>query len=181
MAKLMAITRDLPFHLENKVKFTDLTAAINQPLYQSNLVHTDFPPSAVYSPLPYLVAASGILVGKALGASPLIIFLPRTRLQFVGVELHRLQNAAIDPGVQMDVFSAFLSPMSINQAISYSADSLTNALSFFALGYCLYLTFPADNVNLKKLLPLFALAILLPLTKPPLCSLDRPSFINPGT
>jgi uncharacterized membrane protein len=172
IVKLMAITRDVPFHLENKVRFADLAASINQPLQQSDLVHTDFPASAVYSPIPYLISAFGIFVGRVLGASPLIIFyLGRAFNLIVWASLVYLA-LRLTPVYKWVFLLLFLSPMSLNQAVSYSADSLTNALSFFTIGYCLYLTFTVDKtINLKDLLPLIALAILLPLTKPPYAAL----------
>jgi hypothetical protein len=48
MVKFMAITRDVPFHSENKVKVAELAASLNQPLLRSDPVHTDFSASAVY-------------------------------------------------------------------------------------------------------------------------------------
>jgi uncharacterized membrane protein len=172
IVKLMAVTRDVPFHLENKVKFADLADSINQPLQQSDLVHTDFPASAVYSPIPYMISALGIFVGRVLGASPLIIFyLGRAFNLVIWASLVYLA-LHLTPVYKWVFLLLFLSPMSLNQAASYSADSLTNALSFFTICYCLYLAFTVEKtINLKDLLPLFVLALLLPLTKPPYAAL----------
>jgi uncharacterized membrane protein len=168
IVKLMAITRDVPFHLDKKVNLAALTASFNQPLLQSDPVHTDFPASAVYSPLPYLVSAFGIFIGRILGASPLIIFYLGRALNFLVWTFLVFQAVHLTPVFRWTFLLLFLSPMSLNQAVSFSADSLTNALSFFAVGYGLYLALKIDRIlNWKDFFPLLALAILLPLTKPP--------------
>jgi uncharacterized membrane protein len=180
MVKLMAITRDVPFHLDKKVNLAALTGSFNQPLLQSDPVHTDFPASAVYSPLPYLVSALGIFVGRILGASPLIIFYLGRALNFLVWTFLVYQALRLAPVFKWTFLLLFLSPMSLNQAVSFSADSLTNALSFFAVGYGLYLALKVDRIlNWKDFLPLLALAILLPLTKPPYAVLIAIIFLIP--
>jgi uncharacterized membrane protein len=177
---LMAVTQGVPFHPEKKVNLRDLASSYGRPLRQSDPVHTDFPASAVYSPLPYLVSASGIFVGRTLDTSPLVIFyLGRVFNLAVWAYLTYLA-LRLTPVFKWTFLLLFLSPMSLNQAVSYSADSLTNALSFFAIGYCLYLALTTESIlNLKDLLPLFALAILMPLTKPPYAALIGLMFLIP--
>lgn len=178
--QLLGYTSILPFHVENKLQPNELLAHGSQPLREEEQFPKGLPASSVYSPLPYIFSAIGIKLARLAGLAPLWIFyagrlanlLVWTALVYLGLR-HT-------PVFHWVFLLLLLTPMSLNQAVSYSADSLTNALSF--LWICMVLKMALDDrpMTWQRGAILLAFTILLPFTKPPYVALLLAAAIIPA-
>lgn len=120
-----------------------------------------------YSPIPYIVSAFAITLGKLLNLSPLVlIYIGRLANLLIWVFL-TYQAIRITPVHKWIFFMIALIPMTIFEAASLSADSLILGLSFLIIA--VFFKFAFDNVktkiNKKDIYVLSILLLLLALSK----------------
>ena len=178
--QLFGYTSILPFHVENKLRPKELLAHGSLPLDEEEQFPKGLPASSVYSPLPYLFSAMGIVLARVVGLSPLGIFyagrlsnlLAWTALVYLGLRRTPIFHWAF--------LLLLLTPMSLNQAASYSADSLTNAVSFLWICLVLELALDYKPFTWRRGAILLVFSILMPLTKPPYTALLLAAAIIPA-
>ena len=157
---------NLPFHPENKQERKNITSFLDLPLNPGDTVFVDFPNTALYSPIPYFPQSFGIIVGKFFNVSPLIlVYLGRMSNLILWI-LCVSTAIKITPIFKWLFILLALTPMSLFEASSLSADCFTNAISFLATSMFLYYAF--DNTKIIKhidLYILFTVTLLLTLSK----------------
>lgn len=157
---------DLRFHPERKQKIQEIFAVLNLPLNSQDRVFIKFNTTGLHAPIPYLPQAFGIGLGKLLNASPLILlYMGRLTNLAVWLVLSYL-TLKTTPIAKLVFFLLLLTPMSLFQAASLSADALTNGLAFLSIAIILENRLTRhSSIQPKNYLKLFALSILLCLAK----------------
>jgi uncharacterized membrane protein len=120
-----------------------------------------------YSPVPYIISAFAITLGKLLNLSPIIlIYLGRLANLLVWVFLTYLAIRII-PIHKWVLFMVALIPMTLFEAASLSADSLILGLSFLIVAIFFKYAFDENkkSINIKDVYILFILVLLLSLSK----------------
>jgi uncharacterized membrane protein len=151
---------------KNKQKLKDLWVQFKQPLNPDQRTFLVFSDTARYSSLAYLPQAVGISLGRWLEAPPVIIFY-----------LGRLTNGLtwfflvwwalkLTPIFKWVMTILALTPMSLFQAASVSADGVTNGIAFLTVSFFLYLSLgPLRRVENKHIALLCGLVFMLAFTK----------------
>jgi hypothetical protein len=127
-----------------------------------------FAPSAVYAPVPYIPAATGIRVGRWLGLSVLAMTLLARflgLLAYVAIVAFALVRM---PRWRVVLAVVALTPVCMFQAATISADGVTIALAFLAIALAMRLAQTDPGLSpTRALLEVGALGIALGLAKPP--------------
>lgn len=168
IGELLNVVSALPFHQEKHIYKSDITQFMSVPLYSLPPVLQNFPGTSVYSPFPYLFSTIAIFLGK-LTSPPVLIFF------YLGRIFNLLASLAIGfftlritPVYKWTITLLLLSPLALSQSASYSADSLTNAFSFFFTATCLNLAFNgSQTLSKKQLIYLAIMSVAITLTKAP--------------
>lgn len=166
IASTVMVFDSLPFHIDKKHKTENIFKTLDLPLNKKNKVFLHFPNTGLYTPVPYLPQILGIMLGKMFEFSPL-------KLMYIGrffnlcIWALLLYLAIKLTPVHKWVFLLLgLTPMSLSQAASLSADGLTNGLSFLLIAVILRKALAKDAVIDKKdICILFILSLLLALSK----------------
>jgi uncharacterized membrane protein len=177
--RLFGFTSSLPFNAGNKLKLKELLAFGGLPLDEQHRAPKQLPASSVYSPLPYLFSAAGIALARAAGLSPLWIYYAGRLVNLLIWTILAALGLRRTPVFRWVFLLLLLAPMSLSQAASYSADSLTNALSFLWICLALEMAFGGRPVALRQVIVLLAFAVILPLTKPPYAALLLAAAVIP--
>jgi uncharacterized membrane protein len=146
-------------------------------------VFIDFPNTVIYSPIPYIPQSIGISIGRILVVPPiLLVYLGRIVNLFAWISLVYCA-IKITPIHKWLFFLLALTPMSLFQSASLSADAATNGLSFLLIATLLNYAFSPQsqlsNLQIASIflmtglisqckiayLPLFNLYLILPITK----------------
>lgn len=148
-----------------KIAWEDILYQFREPLNLNDRVFVPFR-SSVYSPIAYAPSAFVIRIGIWCRCSPiLLMYLGRTANLVCWLFLVWI-SIRIIPFFKWVFFVLALTPMSLNQAASLSADSVTNALAFSTIAYFLYLSYGvAGKISAGKYVVAFALTLALCLTK----------------
>ncbi len=156
----------IPFNPKGKQKPENIFSLFNLPLESNNRVFVAFPNTAVYSPIPYLPQILGITLGKIIGLSPiLLMYVGRICNLLVWLILGYLA-IRVTPICKWTFFLLALTPMSLFQAASLSADAVTNGVAFLLIA-----TFLQTALESKKVVTgtqvfiIFLLSVLLALAK----------------
>ncbi|HEY9810329.1 MAG TPA: DUF2142 domain-containing protein [Halomicronema sp.] len=157
---------DIRFHPEKKQNPDDLLGLLKYRLNPKNRLFVSFPNTAIYSPIPYFPQALGMAMGRILQKPPIVlIYLGRLSNLLTWTSLIYL-TIKIIPFYKWLIFLLALTPMSLFQASSLSADAFTNGISFLFIATILSFTFaPFKFLKTKNILILGILAILLGLSK----------------
>ncbi len=172
------------FFINNREKI-GIYSLLNMHYNNDNTVFVDISKFIVitYSPVPYLAAVLFMALGKLFGLSPLIL-LYLGRLGNLLLWLFIIYLAIkITPVFKWIFLAISLMPLTLFQAASLSADSLTIALSFLTIA--IFLKFSLDT-NIKKIekkhvLILILVSLLLGLTKLPYILLFFMFFLIPAS
>lgn len=147
----------------------NLTSLLDIKFTSQNRVFEDISRIAVitYSPVPYIISAFAITLGKLLNLPPLVlIYLGRFVNLLTWVFLTYLAIRII-PVHKWVLFMIALIPMTLFEVASLSADSLILGLSFIIVA--IFFKFAFDNnkkkINKKDIYILFILLLLLSLSK----------------
>lgn len=124
-----------------------------------------YPAAASYNPILYIPQVFGLLVGRILHL-PLVYTLYLGRI-FALLAYSVIVYYAIKmvPFWKKFMFVFALLPITMQQAASFSADSVTIAVSFFAIAYLLRLIFSNKKLDKKNYLALIGLSALLAVCK----------------
>lgn len=156
----------IPFNPEGKQKPEKIFSLFNLPLESNNRVFVAFPNTAVYSPIPYLPQIIGIALGKIIGLSPiLLMYVGRICNLLVWLVLGYLA-IKITPICKWTFFLLALTPMSLFQAASLSADGVTNGVAFLLMAVFLQSALEEKKVVTgTQIFIIFLLSVLLALAK----------------
>lgn len=143
-------------------------------------VFTDHYSSCVYNSVPYIPQSLGFFVGNILNLDFMWIFYLGRLFNLVAYLLICAYSIRIIPRLKNLVLLLALMPMSLHQAVSLSADSLTNALSFLFISYILYLKYnEEDYLQRKNYIFIAVLSILISLVKITYFPLSLAVFLIP--
>lgn len=152
---------DLRFHPERKQNFRDIFAVSKIPLNPDDRLFIKFNTTGLHAPIPYFPQSVGIAIGKTLNLSPLLIFyLGRFTNLAVWLMLSGMA-LKITPIGKLFFGLLLLTPMSLFQASSLSADAVTNGLAFLWIAIVFKLIF--DRQTPLKIPDLIYLSILSPI------------------
>lgn len=126
----------------------------------------NFTNTALYSPIPYIPQSLGMLTGKAFNTSPLLMMYLGRLVNLLTWIILMFFTLKILPFGKKLFFLLMLTPMSMHQAASLSADALTNGLSFLFIALCLNLSKNVDiKIRKKDIILLIGLSVLIALCK----------------
>lgn len=170
----------IPFNPEGKQKPENIFSLLNLPLESNNRVFVAFPNTAVYSPIPYLPQIIGITLGKLIGLSPILLMYVGRVCNLLGWLVLGYFAIKVTPICKWTFFLLALTPMSLFQAASLSADAVTNGVSFLLIATFLQVALEprasdwnqeVEEINSpsqkypKKIFIIFLLSVLLALSK----------------
>jgi uncharacterized membrane protein len=141
---------------------------LGDPAARGPQTFVDFRSSAVYSPVPYAPASLLMAIGRALGASTmLLIYLGRLGSLLGTVALLALAARRVPTRATLLAAIALL-PVTIVQAAMLSADGVTLALTLLELALALHLAAtPRDEVSRGQLAEIAFATVALGFVKPP--------------
>ena len=165
VAQCGASTNALRWNKDETITPQEIRVGLSVPLNLSERVFVAFR-SAVYSPVAYLPAAIAFRIGIWFNAPPLwLMYIGRCANLAVWVFLIGLAIRMVPVHKWLFVILA-LTPMSLYQGASLSADSPTNALAFVTIAMFLSLALGrAEPISRTELFTLIVLTVLLTLTK----------------
>ena len=155
--------------LQDRDNKTNLTPLLHIPFNSKNMVFEDISRIAVitYSPVPYLVSAFAIDLGKLFNLAPLVLlYIGRLANMLVWVFLTYLA-IKITPVHKWVFFMLALLPMTIFEAASLSADSLLLGISFLIIAILFKYAFDDNKkkIGIKEVYILGILILLVGLAK----------------
>ncbi len=157
-------TEAMNWDFSEKTTRADIQSRFSTPLNPDQRVFVPLR-SAVYSPVAYLPAAAAMRTAMLGDVSPLMLmYIGRLAnlLCWLVLTWYAIHNL---PFYKWLFVVLALTPMSLVQAASLSADSLTNALAFLCLALFLSEAFTARPFDRRSLYRLLIVTILLVLTK----------------
>jgi uncharacterized membrane protein len=174
------VIADVPFNADEKVNPDWIFNTLGLSLNPSDRVFINFPNTALYSPAPYLPQTLSYLITKPLGASPLLMmYIGRLFSLVVAIILIHFAIKII-PIFKWVLLLIVLTPMSLNQMASLSADTMTNSLAILFTAIVLRLALDEQRrIERKDLIILFVLTVLLALCKQTYVVLSLLYFLIP--
>lgn len=157
----------IPFHPEQKTNIEKIISFINIPLNREEKIFVGFPGSAFYNPVPYIPQVIGISIGKVFNFSPLILmYLGRLFNLFIWIFLTYIA-IRISPIAKWLFFLLVLTPMSLFQAASLSADALTNSMSLLIISLTLFYIFNDEKQKIIRsdIFVILFLSVIIALSK----------------
>ena len=155
--------------IEDKNDKLNLTSLLYLPFKSKNMVFEDISRIAVvtYSPVPYLVSAFAITLGKVFNLSPLILMYLGRLANLLAWLILTYYAIKITPIHKWVFFMIALIPITLFEAASLSADSFMFGLSFLIIAIFLRFAFNDNKkkINIKDIYILFILLLLLALSK----------------
>ena len=170
----------LPHHTDKKVSLKLYEQLWRQPLDLQNWVQIDFSSTSVYSPLVYLPQALGIFLARTFFLPPIALYYAARLLNFLawlGLSYFAIR---LIPSFKAVLLLVLFMPMSFFQAISNSADVVTNGVAFLLVAYIFWLTSDyVEEIKGKNIIGLLILFVLISLVKVPYLLLTALIFIIP--
>ncbi|NJO92118.1 MAG: DUF2142 domain-containing protein, partial [Chloroflexia bacterium] len=155
----------LPWYPESKTSYDVLIEQFSIKLEENDKAIVDIPNTALYSPVSYIPQSLAVFVFRKLGFPPVLIFyLTRMFVLIVWVFTFSIVIKFIPTGKWVFALLGLL-PMSVFVNMSFSADVVTNILSFLFLSIVLKYKAEPKGYSLKTFIVLLWIAILLSLAK----------------
>src|SRR6185369_10713105 len=124
-----------------------------------------FPNTALYSPVPYVPALTGILIGKLFGLSPLWLLYLGRLTSLLSTLLLCFTAIRIAPIFAQGFFLITATPIFLTLAASVSADALTNGLTILLTALILRSAFSESRVSTRDLVIIAIVSVALALCK----------------
>jgi uncharacterized membrane protein len=122
----------VPSHCDIKVDLHEnVFSLLGVPLDQHRRTFVPFTDTARYPFVPYLPQAVGVLIGRVLGLSPLLLLYMGRLTNLAAWIFLTYWSIRVVPTGKWVFFLAALTPMSLFIGASISGDAATNGLSFF--------------------------------------------------
>lgn len=155
--------------IKDRKNKTDLVPLLDLPFNSKNMVFEDISRIAVitYSPVPYLISAFAIDIGKLFNLSPLaLMYIGRLANLLAWIFLTYLA-IRITPIHKWVFLMLALLPMTLFEAASLSADSFLLGLSFLIIAVLFKFAFDDSKkkIGIKDIYILFILLLLIALAK----------------
>ncbi|MCE7699887.1 MAG: DUF2142 domain-containing protein, partial [Methanobacterium paludis] len=152
---------------KNKQKKGLVNNFLNMPLENDNKVTVNISNVAAYPPAPYLASAAVINIGKLFNVSPLLLMYLCRLINLLIWILLIYMAIKLTPIHKWVFLLLSLMPMTLYQAASVSADSLTIALSFLVIAMFLKFSFDKHKmiIDLKDSVIILVLILVLALSK----------------
>ena len=148
---------------------SDLSPLLYLPFSSKNMVFEDISRIAVvtYSPIPYLVSAFGISIGKLFNLSPLVLMYIGRLANLLAWLFLTYLAIRITPVHKWVFLMLALIPMTLFEAASLSADSFLFGLSFLIIAIFFKYAFDDNKkkIGIKEIYILFILLLLIALAK----------------
>jgi uncharacterized membrane protein len=128
------LTRDVPFHPDQKVSVSWLEDALAMDLEPEREAFLGFSNTVLYSPASYAPQAAAIALGRVFDPPPIVLFYMARIAALAFAVLLGCWTLHIAPFFRWPLLLLLLMPMTLFLSASVSADAVTNALSiaFFA-------------------------------------------------
>ena len=167
---VLQTNRLLVGHIEmnHQIKFdTALIWELRQlPLNPEQKVFVPFHNTVIYSPVPYIPQVTGIMIGKVFGASALTLIYAARIVNLIFFLALAYLSIRITPVHKWTFAFLWLTPTTMFQAASASADAFTFGICFLAIGSFLYYGFDTDARSGKlQIAALFVICLLAVLSK----------------
>ncbi len=158
--------RTVFFNPEGRLSPRSIIARLGEPLNPQVTNFIDFHSIAIYSPATYMPQALGMLVGRVLGLSPLLLmYLGRLVNMLVALAL-TTYAIKVTPVAKWTFFLLSLAPMAVFLRSSLSADAPANAAAIMLTAVIARYAFDKETVlDRRGLLTIVLLSIFLALTK----------------
>lgn len=118
-----------------------------------------------YPAILYFTPALGLLIGRSLGINLVISIYIAKILNFILFLTLGYFTIKKMPFGKIVMTIYLLMPMMLQQAISFSADVLINAISLYYIAYIINLIFEKDNISKKELIIYCILTVLVAISK----------------
>lgn len=119
-----------------------------------------------YPPIIYIPQSLGIIIGKILDASPILMMYLGRIFNFLFYLMITYIALKIVPIKKNLFFLLALLPMSIIHAASLSADAITNSTALLFVSYILYLAYGSvEKITVKHVITTIAIGIFIALSK----------------
>jgi uncharacterized membrane protein len=154
------------FRNHRKVDPQRLVPALRRGLETSDRVFFDFGAPVMYAPVPYLPQALAISVGRAAGASPVVLLYLARLANLLAWLAGMFFAIRLAPFFKWGLVLLALTPMAISLAASASPDAATAWLSFVVIASFLAAAFRDPRpIGGREIARLLALALVLSLCK----------------
>lgn len=171
---------DIPFHPERKIKYAKILSAIDIPLNPEIKTFVRFPHTSTYAPILYVPQSFAIFMGKLFDAPPLVLFYLGRLLNLCCWIVLIFTAIKITPIYKWLFMLLALTPMSVFQASSLSADAPTNGVAFLFIALIFNLAFnKAKFLTTYNLCFLMVLLVFLALSRYAYCFLFLLYFLIP--
>lgn len=156
----------LSHHPESRLSLDDIKSNISTTFNGNSSLAIIGSAVSTYSPLPYLTSSLAILMGKSLSSSILFLMYFGRFMNLIMWCFFIYLSIKITPINKWVFLLLALMPMTIYQAASLSADSLTIGLCFFTISILFKLSFDeGSEINYKIIFSIFLLFLLISLSK----------------
>ncbi len=127
---------------------------------------TDFRNTVLYTPIVYLPQVAGMCIAKAINYSPLLMLYLGRLFNLLGFMILSYYAIKITPVYKWGLTLIALTPMTLYESSSLSADAVCFGLCFLFTAFILKYAFSKDKfVTNKNLISIFVMSILLVMCK----------------
>ena len=148
-------------HLQNYGQFN--SSSYKETDY-NDLVKVENPAQA-YPAVLYIFSSIGFFIGKIFGLNGIITIYLARMLNFIVFLILGYWSIKLIPYGKWIVSIILFLPMSLQQAVSISADSFLNAISIFYVCYTMYLCKKKNKINIKSKILYGIMSIIIAISK----------------
>ena len=158
-------SKGVEFYHESKYDLEKTFPLLRLPLKEEQRAFFSFANTAIYSPVPYLPQSIGIAIGRKLDLSPIILMYMGRVVNLLMWLILVFYAIKIIPINKRLLYLLALLPMSLFQASSLSADSLTNAAAFLFTAVIIKTAYQDNKLNLSLFLMVMILSLTISMSK----------------
>jgi len=171
----------IPFKVENKIYASDIISLLKQGKDTSNIRVPFKCPASHYSFMLYIPQVIGLWTGQLFSAPPIIVFYMGRMFAMLSWILLIYFAIKIIQLPKWLFILIVLTPISLFQGVSFSADSVLNSVSFLLIAIILRHSFDNQKteLNLKDIIIIILLSVIVTMSKPPYLILLFAYFLIP--
>ncbi len=179
--KLDSAFKSIPFTLENKVYLKEIIELFKKGQDSNDLRVPFICPASHYSFMLYAPQVVGIWIGRLFSAPPIVVFYLGRIFAMIFWITVVYYSIKITPLPKWMFFLIVITPISLFQGVSMSADSVLNSISFILLAIILKYAFDENSKKLdfKALSIMIFLSLVITMSKPPYIILLLTYFFIP--
>ncbi len=176
----VVVPKDLQENRENIAKYNQYNKLLEKQTNYNDVVETPSPAKS-YSFILYLPTGTGMLIGRLLGLNVFVsTYIARNFNLIIFLIAGYFAIKKIPFGKKV-LGIYMLMPMVIQQAVSFSADSIMNTAIFFYIAYVIYLLFKQEQITKKEKVLYMVLMVFVGISKAtyiPIIALGFPIFFK---